>query len=77
MGGTCSAYGVKKDVYRVLVRKREGKRPVGRPGCRWEDNVKMYYLQEMRCGGIDKIGLAQDRDRRLALVTTVMNLRVQ
>ena len=62
-------------VYRVLVGKPEGKRPLGRPRRRWEDNIKMD-LQEMGCGGIDWIELAQDRDRWRALVNAVMNLRV-
>ena len=62
-------------VYRVLVGKPEGKRPLWRPRRRWEDNIKMD-LQEMGCGGIDWIELAQDRDRWRALVNAVMNLRV-
>jgi len=52
-----------------------GKRPRGRPMCRWEDNIKMD-LQEVGCGGMDLINLAQDRDRWQALVNGVMNLRV-
>ena len=55
--------------------KPEGKRPLGRPRCRWEDNIKMD-LQEVGCGGMDWIKLAQDRDRWLALVNVVMNIRV-
>ena len=55
--------------------KPEGKRPLGRPRRRWEDNIKMD-LQEVVCGGVDWMELAQDRDRRRALVTAVMNLRV-
>ena len=62
-------------VYRVLVGKPEGKRPLGRTRRRWEDNIKMD-LQELGCGGMDWIKLAQDRDRWRALVTAVMNLRV-
>jgi hypothetical protein len=63
-------------MYKVLVRKPEGKRTLGRPRRRWEDNIRMD-LQEVRCGGMDWIGLAQDRDRWRALVNTAMNLRVQ
>ena len=55
--------------------KPEGKRPLGRPRRRWEDNIKMD-LQEVGCGGMDSIELAQDRDRWRALLTAVMNLRV-
>ena len=74
MGGACSAYGESRGVYRVLVGKHEGKRPLGRPRLRWEDNIKMD-LQEVGCGGLDWIDLAQDRDRWRALVNAVMNLR--
>ena len=65
----------RRGVYRFLVEKPEGKRPLGRPRRRWEDNIKMD-LQEVGCGGMDWIELAQDRDRWRALVGTVMNLRV-
>ena len=64
-----------RGVHRVLVGKPEGKRPLGRPRCRWEDNIKMD-LQKVGGGCGDWMELAQDRDRRCALVSTVMNLRV-
>ena len=60
---------------RVLVGKPVGKRPLGRPRCRWEDNIK-NDLQKVRRGGTDWIDLAQDRDRWWALANAVMNLRV-
>jgi hypothetical protein len=59
----------------VLVGKPEEKRPLGRLRHRWEDNIRMD-LQEVGCGGMDWIGLAQDRDRWRAVVNAVMNLRV-
>ena len=64
-----------RGVYRVLVRKPEGKRPLGRPRRRWEDNIRMD-LQEVGVGYEDWIGLAQNRDRWRALVSAVRNLRV-
>jgi len=64
-----------RGVYRVLVGKPEGKRPLGRPRGRWVDNIRMD-LQEVGCGHVDWIGLAQDRDRWRMLVSAVMNLRV-
>ena len=64
-----------RGVYRVLVRKPEGKRPLGRPRRRWVDNIRMD-LQEGGCGYMDWIGLAQNRDRWRTLVSAVMNLRV-
>jgi len=67
--------GEKRIIYKVLVGKPEGKKPLGRPRHRWEDNIKMD-LQEVGCGGMDWIELAQDRDRWRALVNAVMNLRV-
>jgi len=75
MGGAYSMYGVRRDVYRVLVGKPEGKRPLGRPRRRWEENIKTD-LQEVGCGGMDWIELAQDKDRWRALMNAVMNLRV-
>jgi len=67
--------GEKRGLYRVMVGKPEGKRPLGRPRRRWEDNIKVG-LQEVGCGGMDWIELAQDRDRWRALVNAVMNPRV-
>jgi len=62
-------------VYRVLLGKPEGRRPLGRPRRRWVDNIRMD-LQEVGCGPMDWIGLAQDRDRWRTIVSAVMNLRV-
>jgi len=67
--------GEERGVYRVLVGKPEGKRPLGRRRRRWEDNIKMER-QEVGCWGMDWIELAQDRDRWRALVSAVMNIRV-
>jgi len=75
MGWACGAYGEEREVYRVLVGKPEGKRPMGRPRRRWVDNIRMY-LQEVGCGCMDWIGLAQDRDSWRTLVSAVMNLGV-
>jgi hypothetical protein len=66
----------KRDVYRRFVGKPEGKIPIGRSRGRWGNDIKLY-LQEVGCGGMDWIELAQDRDRWLAFVNAVMNLRVQ
>jgi len=67
--------GKRRGVYRVLVGKPDGKRPLGRPRRRWEDNMKMD-MQEVGCGCMDWIKLAQHRDRWRALVNTVMNFQV-
>ena len=64
-----------RGVYRVLLGKPEGRRPLGRPRRRWVDNIRMD-LQEVGCGYVDWIELAQDRDRWRMLVSAVMNLRV-
>jgi hypothetical protein len=74
MGRACSTNGGKRNAYRILVGKPEGKR-LGRPRRRWVDNIKMD-LREIGWDGVDWIGLAQDRDRWRALVSMVMNLRV-
>jgi hypothetical protein len=68
--------GKERDVYRILVGKPEGKRPMGRPRRRWEDNIRKD-LQEVERGRMDWIGLAQDRDRWRGIVNAVINLRVQ
>jgi hypothetical protein len=73
--GHVARMGEGRNVYRVLVGKPEGKRPLGRPRRRWEDGIKMD-LGETGWGGVEWIHLAQDRDRWRALVNAVMNLRV-
>jgi len=75
MGGACSTYGERRGAYRILLGKPEVMRPLGRPGRRWEENIKMD-LYEVGCRGKDWIELAQDRDRWRALVNAVMNHRV-
>jgi len=67
--------GERRGVHRVLVGKPARKGPLGKPRRRWGDNINMN-LQEVGCGGMDWIELAQDRDRWRALVNAVMNLRV-
>jgi hypothetical protein len=62
IGGACSMYGARRSVYRILVGKPGGNRPLGRPSHRWEGNIKMD-IQEVGCGNKDWIDLAQDRDR--------------
>jgi len=73
--GNVARMGDRRDVCRALVRKPEGKRPLGRPRRRWEDNIKMD-IQEVGCGGMDWTDVTQDRDRWRAFVNAVMNLRV-
>ena len=73
--GHVARMGDRRGVYRVLVGKPEGKKPLGRPRRRWDDNIKVD-LQEVGCGGMDWIELAQDKDRWRTLVNAVMNLRV-
>jgi len=70
--GNAARMGEEKGVYRVLVGKPEGKRPLGRPRLRWGDNIRMD-LQEVGCGYMDWIGLAQERDRWRTVVSAVMN----
>jgi hypothetical protein len=76
MGGACSTNEEKRNEYRLLVGKPEGKRPLGRPRRRWADNIKMD-LGEVGWGGVDWIGLAQDRDKWRAIVNAVINIRLQ
>jgi hypothetical protein len=64
----------KRNAYKILLGKPEGKRPLGRPRRRWVDNIKMD-LREIRWDGVDWIDMAQDRDQWRALVNTVLNLR--
>ena len=71
--GHMARMGEESGAYRVLVGKPEGKRPMGKPRRRWVDNIRMD-LQEVGCGYVDWIGLAQDRDRWRTLVSAVMNL---
>jgi hypothetical protein len=73
--GHVARIGEKSSAYRILLGKPEGKRPLGRPRSRWEDNINME-LREIGWGGMDWIDLDQDRDWWRALVNTVMNLRV-
>jgi len=73
--GHVARMGEERGVYRVLVGKPEGKRPLGRPRRRWVNNIRMD-LQEVGCGYMNWIGLAQDRDRWRTPVRAVMNLRV-
>jgi hypothetical protein len=75
MGWACSTNWVKRNAYRVLVGKPEGKRLLGRPRCRWVDNIKID-LREIGLDGMNWIDLAQDRDQWRALVNTVMKLQV-
>jgi len=75
MGGACSTYGKRRGAYRVVVEKPKGKGPLGSLKLKWNDNIKMD-LQEVGCGDMDLIELAQDRDRWRTLVNAVMELRV-
>jgi hypothetical protein len=73
--GHVARMGKKRNAYRILVGKPEGKRPLGRPRRRWVDNIRLD-LGEVGWGDVDWIGLAQDRNRWRALVNSVLNLRV-
>jgi hypothetical protein len=73
--GYVASMGERRGVYRFLVGKREGKRPLGRTRRRWEDNIKMDP-QEVLCGCVEWIELAQGRDSWRAIVTAVINIRV-
>jgi hypothetical protein len=74
LAGHVACMEEKRGIYRVLVGKTEEKRPLGRPRCRWKDDIKMH-LQEVVCGGMDLIRLVQDRERWWAIVNVVMNLQ--
>jgi hypothetical protein len=73
--GHVARMGEKRNAYRLLVGKPEGKRPLGRPRCRWVDNIRMD-LGEVEWGDVDWIGLAKDRNRWRALVNLILNLWV-
>ena len=73
--GHVARMGEERGVYRVLVGKPEGRRPLGRPRRRWVDNIKLD-LHEVGCGYMDWFGMAQDRDGWRRLMSAVMNLRV-
>jgi hypothetical protein len=75
MGGPCNTNGEKRNAYRLLVGKPEGKRPLGRPRRRWVDNIRVD-LGEVGLGDVDWIGPALDRNRWRDLVNSVMNLQV-
>jgi hypothetical protein len=74
MGGACGTMGEGRGAYRIFVGRPEGRRPLGRPRYRWEDNIKMH-LQEVGWG-MNWIDLAQDRDRWRAVMNAVMNLLI-
>jgi hypothetical protein len=75
MGGPCSTNGEKRNAYRLLMGKPDGKRPLRRPRSRWVDNIRMD-LGEVGWGDVDWIGLSKDRNRRRDLVNSVLKLRV-
>jgi hypothetical protein len=73
--GHVARMGEERGAYRILVGRPEGRRPLGRPRCRWEDNIKMD-IREVGWEDMNWIDLAQDKDRWRALVNAVMNLRI-
>jgi hypothetical protein len=75
MGRACSTYGEKRNACRIMVGKSEGKKLLGRPRRRWEDNIWMY-LRERRWGALDLMHLAKDGDQWRIFVNAAMNLRV-
>jgi hypothetical protein len=75
MDRACSTNGDKRNLYRILVGKPEGKRQIGRPRSTWVDNITIYP-REIEWDGMDWIDVAQDRNQLRALMNTVMNLRV-
>jgi hypothetical protein len=75
IGGACNTHGKNEKYINILVGKPDGKRPLGRPKRRWEDNI-WVDLGEMSWEGMEWIHMAQDRDQLRAIVNTVMNLRV-
>jgi hypothetical protein len=75
IGGPCSTNGEKKNTYKLLLGKAEGKKPLGRPRHRWVDNIKRD-LGEVGRGDVDWIGLVKDMNRWRGLVNSVLNLRV-
>jgi hypothetical protein len=75
MGGACSTYGERRNAYRLLVGKPEGKKPLGRPRRRWADNIRIDLVEVGWCD-VDWIGVAQDRNRWRALENSALNLRV-
>jgi hypothetical protein len=75
LAGPVARIGTTRNAYNILVAKPEGKRPLGRPRLRWEDNITMD-LREVGCEGVNRMHLAQEKDQWWALVNTVMNFRV-